>query len=364
MKCNYLIFFMLLPFLGKSQNEIKYSFFAAGHVSGYAGQDNIGVHPNFKVHFDSIKNDTLIKFGFFTGDIVATGADSLDWIEVDNDVDSLGIPVYYTVGNHDMEDRPLYENRYGITYYSFTYNGDLFIVLDPNLAGWGIEGAQKDFLINTLNNYNKPKGSCFILCHQLMWKHIGRNKYPNVLPNSFVGIEKNNNFWIEIEPLLRSYNLNFNLIAGDVGASSLSSDFMFDCYDNITYVASGMGDVNGENYLKVNIHSNDSISFNLICLNDGTECFGEINTYRSSTTPKILSDNLHIFPNPTNSVINIQNAWEYDYIKLINTSGVTIYSNTQEYINDRIDVNSFSPGIYFLTLTNSSSSFTKKIIIE
>ena len=95
------------------------------------------------------------KFGFFTGDIVATGSDSTDWIEVDNDVDSLGIPVYYTVGNHDMEDIPLYENRYGITYYSFKYNEDLFIVLDPNLAGWGIKNEQKD-----LSNILKYQWEC------------------------------------------------------------------------------------------------------------------------------------------------------------------------------------------------------------
>ena len=355
---------MLLPFLGKSQNEIKYSFFAAGHVSGYAGQDNIGVHPNFKVHFDSIKNDTLIKFGFFTGDIVATGADSLDWIEVDNDVDSLGIPVYYTVGNHDMEDRPLYENRYGITYYSFKYNEDLFIVLDPNLAGWGIKNEQKDFLFNTIMNHNKLGGNCFILHHQLMWKNYFFNLYDNVSPNSHSGFDPYNNYWSSIEPFFRKNNLKFTLIAGDVGGGPWSSDFMYDTYDNLTYVASGMGDVNGENYLKVNIHENDSISFNLICLNDGTECFGDITQYRTSTTFKANTDNLIVYPNPASNEISIQNSWDYSQVELINSIGQPIDVFNLNYFIERINLSKYNSGIYFLKFNGPKGNVLKKILIK
>ena len=81
-----------------------------------------------------------------TGDIVFPFPNAQDWDEIDAEIDTLDLPIYFTVGNHDMENCPLFESRCGIAYFDFIYNNDLFIVLDPDIDGWNITGSQLLFL--------------------------------------------------------------------------------------------------------------------------------------------------------------------------------------------------------------------------
>ncbi|MCF8358761.1 MAG: metallophosphoesterase [Prolixibacteraceae bacterium] len=151
------IFFLVALMLFACSPEKKsdpepYSFFVAGHTYGQPGVNNIGLHPPFKQKFSCIQSRSEIKFGILTGDIAAPVPTAKDWDEVDADIDSLGIPVYFAVGNHDMKERDLYEERYGDTYYHFIFNNDLFIVLDPNMNNWNISGKQLSFLKNVVND--------------------------------------------------------------------------------------------------------------------------------------------------------------------------------------------------------------------
>ena len=127
--------------LGCSIKEIEntaYSFFIAGHVYGYPGesQNNIGVHPPIKEKLDLIKNNDIIKFGVFTGDIVEDGKEEKEWDELGVDVTYTGKKVYFAPGNHDIlnsKKRAIFERRYGPSYRSFKNKNDLFIILDPNI---------------------------------------------------------------------------------------------------------------------------------------------------------------------------------------------------------------------------------------
>jgi len=65
--------------------------------------------------------DEQIKFGVLTGDVVPHPT-PLDWDGIDNDIKLIGKTVYIAAGNHDLEDRLLFENRYGSTYYNFNFN--------------------------------------------------------------------------------------------------------------------------------------------------------------------------------------------------------------------------------------------------
>jgi len=55
--------------------------------------------------------------------------------------------------------------------------------------------------------------------------------------------------------------------AGDIGATEKASDYMFDQYDNITFIASGMGEGNGDNFVVIKVDSDKKISFELVFLN-------------------------------------------------------------------------------------------------
>ncbi|MEE3145126.1 MAG: metallophosphoesterase, partial [Bacteroidota bacterium] len=232
--------------------QIDYSFFIAGHTYGTPGVDNEGVHPPFRNKFDFIKDDESLNFGVFTGDIVPVGT-TQNWDEIDQDIQELALPVYFAAGNHDITDRALYESRYGQSYYSFTNHSDLFIVLDPNIDAWNISGDQQVFLENVLNSEAQTANNIFVFFHQLLWWEPD-NIYQNVVLNSLAGRADTINFWSEIEPLFTELSNPVHLFAGDVGAFSTGSEFMFHQYDNITLIASGMGGNVRDNFVIIDVY--------------------------------------------------------------------------------------------------------------
>lgn len=249
-----------------NNEEIKkdYSFFVAGHTYGKPRVDNIGFHPPFKNKFNLINNDKLIDFGFLTGDIVITSTEK-NWNEIDSDLKLLNCPVYFAVGNHDIDNLELYKSRYGETYKSFIHNSDLFIILDPNIDNWNISGNQLLFLKNTLEKNHFNVNNIFVFFHQLLWWEPD-NLYKNVKMNSDFGRSKTINFWNQVEPLFSLLDNKTYMFAGDVGADDNGSEFMYHTYSNITFIASGMGGEKRDNIVIVNI--NDKIvNFRLIALN-------------------------------------------------------------------------------------------------
>jgi hypothetical protein len=258
--CSF--FILNLSSCDKPEYE-TYSFFIAGHSYGKAGENNVGLHPPFKAQFDSIKKNKEIEFGVLLGDIVSPNPNLQDWVEVDADVASLGIPVHFTVGNHDMENRPVYEERYGKTYYSFVYKEDLFIVLDPNLDAWNISGNQLNFLKNVLKEREEKVQNIYVFFHQVLWLQSG-TKYEEIRPNSFSGRANEINFWTQVEPLFNALPNSVFMFAGDLGGGSWADNFYYDQYDNITFIATGMGDGDGDNYVVLNVGKHKEVHYNKI----------------------------------------------------------------------------------------------------
>ena len=259
--------------------HLQYSFFVAGHTYGKPGVDNIGFHPPFRQKFDLIKNDSSIQFGVLTGDIVSAGTGK-NWDEIDRDVEELGKVVHFTVGNHDMSDRQLYETRYGSTYYSYSYDKDLFIVLDPNIDGWNISHEQLQFLKNELQKKSGDADHVFVLFHQVLW-WAPDNQFKNIDINSLEGRAEKINFWDEVEPLFHSLSVPVYLFAGDVGAHASGDEFMYYHYDNITLIASGMGGEARDNFVIVDVYNDKTVSFRLIALNgDDINALGKLEDYR------------------------------------------------------------------------------------
>jgi len=166
----------------------NFSFFVAGYVYSQSG-----IYLPFKEKFEHINNDTSIKFGVLAGDIVSDGL-AEQWDSVDMDITELEMPVYFALGNHDNRNRRLFKSRYGNTYYNFTYNNDLFIILDPNIDGWNISGDQLNFLKQELSEIEPVIDNVFVFFHQLLW-WSNDNKYSKVIPNSLEGISDTINFW-------------------------------------------------------------------------------------------------------------------------------------------------------------------------
>lgn len=261
--------------------NIQYSFFVAGHVYGSPHGKKIGLHPPFKNKFNIITDNPKIEMGFLTGDIVWTSTVT-SWDAVDDELTLLGVPIYFSPGNHDVTNRRLFTNRYGKlgkTYWSFMHKGDLFVMLDPNLSNWNISGDQLLFLRNTLKESTSYR-HIFVFFHQLLWWDKN-NIFRNVRINSLQGRGKSINFWSEVEPLFHALSNEVYLFAGDVGAFWNHLP-MYHHYDNMHFIGSGMGGGVNDNFVIVNVPINkkEIIELDLIWLNSSHRDSQRIEDFR------------------------------------------------------------------------------------
>ena len=237
-------------FMFTPDNEPGYRFIVAGHTYGKPGSDALGLHPPFRENFDYIKRSKNMAFAVFTGDIVRK-SNPAAWDRVDDDNRSLGLPIHFSPGNHDHANRQLYLERYGVegkTYYSFSHDKDLFIILDGNKAGWSITGEQLSFLTETLKNAQRYD-NVFVFVHQLIWWDK-REDFSKLHPNSMIGRKEPVNFWPELMPMFEQLSNAVYIFAGDTGAFPGSSPSYFQ-YKNVSLIASGMGGGDVDNFLIV-----------------------------------------------------------------------------------------------------------------
>jgi hypothetical protein len=215
--------------------------------------------------------------GILTGDIVQSST-AQNWDDVDTSLKRLDVPIYFALGNHDMQDRTLVENRYGVTYSSFMREKDLFIILDPNLANWNIEGDQLDFLKKTLDESGSDANNIFVFFHQLIWLNY---KHPlgNNPPNSVEGKADVLNFWTELEPCFKALDKPVFFFAGDVGALSYSPTLMYYKEGDLTYISSGMGVSGKGNFVVVEVSENGKVFLKPVWLSNSS-----------------LSDNIEDYP--------------------------------------------------------------------
>ena len=56
------------------------------------------------------------------------------------------------------------------------------------------------------------------------------------------------NFWSEVEPLFHNLPNNVIIFAGDLSANREATPYMYYNYDNVTFIASGMGSGINDNF--------------------------------------------------------------------------------------------------------------------
>lgn len=264
-------------YIESTDSSLNYSFFVAGHAYGSPGNNNPGLHPPFEAFYDTINNYPKMSMGFLTGDIVKYSTKEY-WDEVDSSLNQLNMPIYFAVGNHDVQNRALIESRYGPTYSTFIQNKDLFIILDPNLSNWNIEGEQLDFLTNTLDKFGSEANNIFVFFHQLIWLNY---KHPlgNNPPNSVEGKADVLNFWTELEPCFKALDKPVFFFAGDVGALSYSPTLMYYKEGDLTYISSRMGVSGKGNFVVVEVSENGKVFLKPVWLSNSS-----------------LSDNIEDYP--------------------------------------------------------------------
>jgi len=250
------------------QSGDTYSFIVAGHAYGAHAGTNLGLHPPLLNSLDAGYDSTATMI-FFTGDIVNTST-AESWQQVENELSAYAPVPYYSMGNHDDNDvgHAEFIEKFGALYYAFYFRTDLFIVLNSTESDRSISPVQMEFLNDQLNGAGDTTHNVFIFFHEIIWnsheKYIGvrsnsRSRYDQILGHS--------NYWEEVHPMLLDHpDKKFYLFGGDVGGNTDAVAAFYDQWDNVTLLASGMGEVPDENYMLVKVKE-DSVSFSLVPLN-------------------------------------------------------------------------------------------------
>ena len=306
-----------------AQTDNVYSIFVAGHAFGAHAGTNIGLHPPFLAKLKA-DQDRSVKALFLTGDIVNQST-TASWSEVEKELISLGFPSYYVMGNHDNNPLGLsvFKKKYGSTYYSFTLQNELYIILNSTESDRSISPAQLQFLDKLLKQADSQQKRIFVFFHEIIWNSL--DKYKLVRSNSrsrYDFMVNISNFWNQVFPMLTAYpEKKFYLIAGDVGGNPDAIAASYDRWQNVTLVSSGMGEVKDENFLKVNILK-DTVTFQLIPLNDGV-VMHPITWYNIPEKPAKISGPAIVYPQVSEvsfEVSLIDNATGYHWSL---SSGIT-----------------------------------------
>ncbi len=350
---------------GQSTDTL-YSFFVAGHVYGEPGVNNKGVHPPFKEAFPLLRAQNHLAMGFLTGDIVSPFPTAKDWDEVEADLQELPFPVHLVVGNHDMENRPEFEARYGQTWYHLLHENDLFIVLDADLDGWSIRGAQLAYLKQVLSDLGPKADQVFVFTHQLIW-HAPDNVFNYIGLNSGAGRSEPLNFWTEVAPLFEALQKPVTFFAGDIGvvwASKVTSDQM----RSFRFVASGMGSPSGDNLVLVHVDARKALHFEVVCLGDtAINCFGKVEDFnRRHFSEQFDNPSFAIYPNPAAEQVNIwvEEAGDWE-LRLIDMQGQALLEKRFESTRfGALAVATLPRGIYLVEVATNQTVHTKRIILN
>ncbi len=281
-----LIFLLVVLFFFcncKNPEDVKYSFYVAGHTYGKPGTQELGLCSQFKDKIEFINSTKNMQFGVLTGDIVRH-ASNKSWDAIDEDLKKLKDTVYFSRGNHDG-DLSFFEKRYGKSYQSFTIEDDLHIILDSNIGNWNIAGEQLDFLKSTINSNASLSGNIFIYTHHIIWWN--NKKYRTPAMNSRDRMSNNLTFWDEIFPFIKKTGKPVVFFAGDVGAfDNTVKNIRYESYsyvkkDNVTLITSGMGGGKKDNIVIADVLNNNTVKFRLIHLNgDDINGLGKLEDYK------------------------------------------------------------------------------------
>ena len=74
----------------------------------------------------------------------------------------------------------------------------------------------------------------------------------------------------------------------------------------------------------------------------------------------IVSDEIIVYPNPANDIINIVTSMDIKSISIFNNIGQTIYQGNETQIN----INNLESGVYIIMIDNGNEIISKKILIK
>lgn len=260
--------------IGLPENpDLTYRVLVLGHIYGSIEGNDLNPAYSLISHIPELKASNLSML-VSLGDIVKQ-ANEEDFSELNRQfLSKLSFPVFNTPGNHDVEDRSLYEKLFGQTFFSFKYGSARMIFLDSERQECAIDSEQLGMLRNSLHEAQIDSETNFVLIfmHKTLFFNIDELielQNPVALPNQWKCFASPE-FPEIIENLLipLSTEKPIFIFAGDVGATGNLTPY-YETLEggHITYIMTGLGDTSKDSGILITI-SNNSIQLEIFPLTD------------------------------------------------------------------------------------------------
>ena len=254
-------------------HDREFSFLLGGHLYG-APRDEKSVFPAATLLANLERIDASgASFFVGLGDLFMRSNEAQMDAFVRTFTRRLAMPFFNAAGNHCVEDRALYERRFGApTFWSFVHGHVLFVVLDSELDVGRIAGAQLEFLREQLAYASREAsvGSVAIFSHKLIWatdRPALRIVYDHV--NNQRGYRTDGSFNRDVMPALWSLANEKPVywFSGDVGVDwSLPLFHHRESAADLTWIATGLGDTAEDLLVRALVAPSGAMSFEVLRL--------------------------------------------------------------------------------------------------
>lgn len=338
-------------------------FAIAGHGYGAHAGSNQGLHTPFLNALDRVPNRH--EFLILTGDIVRNSLPN-SWAAVETELSSRNIESYYVRGNHDRGQPAdtVFAVKHGDNYYSFSSDSVLFIALNSGQYNANVAPAEIDFLNTTLQNLASQAKHIVVMFHFLLWN--GDIKYKDISSNlgsQYSYLKSTANYWDDIHPILNSYvNHDIYVVAGDLGGRSFSIPAYYEDLGHVKLIASGMGEINDENYLEWTL-VNGNMQIDVIPLDSTlqTKPIEDYEYFGGNSIAEFQKTNNFLRPIGNNQF----------QITLTETSQLNVASLNGQQVSQQViepsgilNLNNLSSGIYLVSTVQGYHSSTQKVHIQ
>jgi len=254
--------------LQDSEKPLK--FVVAGHIYGNPYEEDL-FHPATTLMTNvQLINEFDLDMVVLLGDIVKESTEENLNHFSQNFLSYFSVPVFNAVGNHDVENRDLYIEKFGETNFSFTFKENLFIFLDTNIELFSLTDNQLDFIENTITDplIRKNVKSIHIFAHHVFYfKTPSDTLSPFYRSNVNYSMEKKVEDFILNKLVPLSLETPVFIYTGDVGAwcGNLSPYYEKFKGSNVITVATGIGNCEEDSVLIVE-EINDKITIEVFSL--------------------------------------------------------------------------------------------------
>jgi hypothetical protein len=241
----------------------NYSFIVSGHFHGSSTNQSGFPASTLLANIDTL-NTLQPLFLMSLGDLFLDVNDTYIDHYQKSLFDKLKMPLFNSVGNHDLANGNRYEKMYGKSFFSFSCHGELFIILNTELNDGDIKGEQLELLKEKIASAaTQSVQHIFIFTHRPVWaeEHPGYSTLFKDNTRSQFGAP---NYKKEIQPLIEHSTIPIYWISGSLGDGPASFFYDKDA-SGITFMQTAIRDLPRDAVLIVHVKAGN-ISFQGISL--------------------------------------------------------------------------------------------------